>query len=203
LFSFDGLIFWRIIKWNLSTLEEKMFLKKPYFFSLFTSTIGLALLLFATSFALTLSWYFGNEILIGFMRLGIMSFLDILVSLPLAIVFAALGIYVWLPRRRLHHIRNSESEPKQPSLVYYTWMFSLAVFSLLADILAIGWVLLVWVVAHFPDFPPSVEKQQVFTVFLIGHLLFLVGQIVIAFLIARSYWRLLQSTRANHAVENT
>ena len=172
----------------------------------FVSIVGLGVLLYAYPLAFALLLFNDYQIIDLFSALGIPVEIRAFLILPLSVLLVLAGFLFWLPQRKSQLAQLTRLSA--PILESSSWMqraycslaLLLAGLVPLAILACLAFVLFMYVfVAAFSTTPPSATQEIYDIVYVLIHLGFAFAQFAMAFLVARFYWRLLQSTRADRA----
>lgn len=164
----------------------------------FTLVAGLILLLYAYPLVFVLMLYTDYGLIDIFNALGIQVGIRAFLILPFVILLTLTGFCLWrLPGKLLF----KSSAWIQHSDCFLAFIF--AALAPLSGLFALMFVFLMYVlVAAFDTQPPDLSRRYYDIAYVLIHTSFALGQSLLAFWVARFYWRLLQSTRANRAAEN-
>ena len=171
-------------------------------------TVGMLLALFAFPLSYVVFAKYGPSI---FGTLGgwgvpveVRYFLVVFLSVPLILI----GSYLLHSQWRFLRLGDSISRNMasgftlrvQLQQAYCALVLLFTALSPLTNLMALGLVVLIFLISHI-DYPPSGSQKVALygsTMIQVG---LAIGEFAIAFVVARSFWRLLQSTRASRTAE--
>jgi len=164
---------------------------------------GLFLLLLSGPAPFLFGIYYDNQIIDLFRSWGIPLRLRGLLLLILTILSAALGSSIWFPLWKLLRLSTQSARESQfPGFetttlkLYLFWTVFLVALSILGDLVALLILFLMIISALiFTDYPPALTGIFLLLVFAVVYTSILLGHILMALLIGRSHWRLLQGER--------